>query len=123
VSLRVSLFVCVCLRVCLSTDATVRALRCSALCVCVCVCACVCACVCVQSQREQAALALELVNIFIGHFQVNKRTATMIFKLYRLAEKKGAERKYLDNTLSHVQAKRGDWYRDIAQKLQKAPAQ
>jgi len=73
------------------------------------------------SKKQQGELALDFVNILITSISMNPQSATLVVKLYQLAQKNGAvDHKYLANTLSHIQSKKGTWYQDIANKLSPA---
>jgi len=70
------------------------------------------------AKKDQGELALDFVNILISSLQMNPNSATLVFKLYQLAKKNGAtDQRYLSTTLSHIQAKEGNWYSDIASKI------
>jgi hypothetical protein len=63
-------------------------------------------------------LALELVNTIVAFLQMNPQSATLVVKLFGLAKKSGAvDQTYLNNTLAHIQNKRGAWFADLAAKL------
>jgi len=70
------------------------------------------------SKKQQSELALDFVNIIIATLQMNPQSATLVVKLYQLAQKTGAvDPKYLNSTLQYIQSKKGTWYTDIANKL------
>jgi heme oxygenase len=70
------------------------------------------------SRKEQGTLALDLVNALVGFLEMNAHSATLVVKLFQLAQKsQAASTRYLNATLAHIQSKPGSWYADIAQKI------
>eukprot|EP01006_Ploeotia_vitrea_P063076 TRINITY_DN84900_c0_g1_i1.p1 TRINITY_DN84900_c0_g1~~TRINITY_DN84900_c0_g1_i1.p1 ORF type:complete len:1024 (-),score=600.29 TRINITY_DN84900_c0_g1_i1:79-3114(-) len=70
------------------------------------------------SRTEQAILALDIVNVIVSSLDMNAHSATLVVKLYQLAQKSGvAPADYLERTLQHIQNKKGIWYQDISQKI------
>jgi len=72
----------------------------------------------ILARKQTGTLALDVVNLLISSIQMNPQSATLVVKLFQLARKTEAvDEKYLGNTLAHIQAKKGTWFQDIAQKL------
>jgi len=69
------------------------------------------------AKASQSELALDLVNILTSTMTMNKQSATLVVKLYRLAAGVKETDKYRERTLSHIESKRGTWYQDIVARL------
>lgn len=70
------------------------------------------------SKKQQGSLALELVNLLVAMMEMNPTSATMVVKLYSLAQKTGAvDKAYLSATLAHIKGKKGTWYEDVSNKI------
>ncbi|GAB5364098.1 hypothetical protein AAMO2058_000939900 [Amorphochlora amoebiformis] len=71
------------------------------------------------AKEAQATLSLDLVNILLSTMTMNKKSATLVVKLYRLAAGVTQDdvKKYQNRTLEHAEAKKGTWYQDIVTQL------
>lgn len=71
-----------------------------------------------SAKKDQGTISLELANLLVSSFVMNKTSATMVVKLYKLAVKsKRVNSVYLQNTKERIGRKKGTWYEDIAGKL------
>jgi hypothetical protein len=77
----------------------------------------------IVSRKIQGTLAMEFVNVIISSMEMNPQSATLIVKLYLLAQKSNAaDQKLMENTLAHLDALKGTWYADVAAKIRSSPA-
>lgn len=71
------------------------------------------------SKKQQGTLALDFIHILINTITMTAASATLIVKLYGLAQKSNAvDNNYLVQTLKFIQSKKSTWYQDIANKIQ-----
>lgn len=71
------------------------------------------------SRRKQSQLALELVQVLLGGMEMNAASATLIVRLVQLTQNNRAtDPNFLRNVVDSIKARRGDWYRNIYDKLQ-----
>jgi hypothetical protein len=73
----------------------------------------------VLTKKTQCSLALEFMNILISSLTMNKQTATVVVTLYTLSKQSNLVDSYRVATKRHVQNKRGVWYQDIFQAIDK----
>jgi hypothetical protein len=68
-------------------------------------------------KKVQGELALDLATIFVDGVRLDKKSATLVVKLFSLAKGADVAKSSLRGLVAHLHSRKGVWYSDLAAKL------